>query len=731
MKRILWLAIFLLVCGFFLSCHSGGSKKIAKKEFRIEKTFTFDFLKNFQVAEIVDQEKELKISPYKSIEFEKGFPQLEKDGFRIKDGCLEFLQEKKKDLTFHLPESFHVETNEVGEIRVRIRVNPPKERDFYLMYGDHSRAIVSLKEVKGFNEYIIPTYNLHQWPHQKGSKVGNFRLFFPSFSRKLLVEIDYIRFIKKEALFSDSKGLTYWNVNDDIRPALYLRSGSKVKYSSQIPKNAILSFSTCALKEGQETIYTVDIESNGQEENVFYLNEKGAQVWKKHTILLKKWEGQEVKILFGIKDNGQEHQIGFYSNPFLLEKKQNGRVIFVYVIDALRPDHMSAYGYPLPTTPNIKRLAQSGILFKNAYCSYSKTRPSVSSLLTSLYPIEHGVKGLGDLLPNDAVSIADVLTNHNFFSALITSNSNAGPVTGLHRNFNICSIREEDIFKVIEDYKEEQDLFIYFHTVEPHYPYGKYEFYRQMFNSEFKQSLDHITTLDGIKNLSEDEKKEVVRLYDSDVRSADDRLGLVVDKLKMGGLLSRTFLIISADHGETFYEHEDWGHGTQVYQESILVPLVLYCQNVLPEGLSIESPVQLIDIVPTIYDLLDIPKDAFPSRGQSLLEIVNYECGEGKIKHRDIFSMSDNRRISIIDRNLKLITENFVIPREVKFELYDLENDPYEKENLALQKRDDVQRLIVKLKSWIDEYPLITSPKPRQRITTEDYERLKSLGYIK
>lgn len=393
--------------------------------------------------------------------------------------------------------------------------------------------------------------------------------------------------------------------------------------------------------------------------------------------------------------------------------------VVLFTLDTTRADRIGAYGYSKAHTPNLDRLALSGVKFTNVYCQVPLTLPSHCSILTGTYPIHHHVHSNGfSYLDEARITLAEILKSQGFHTAAFVSSFTVDSRFGTDQGFDVYDDRassEDEIFKgfrsqrraaeVYESFSEWIDgnspdlFFCWVHFFDPHMPYSP--------PSPFREDFSH-------------------NLYDGEIAYMDFYIGKTIDKLRDLDLLANTLIILAGDHGEAFGENGEREHGLFLYDSTMRVPLVFYAEGVLPSGLEIDARVRLIDIVPTVLDALeiDIPKAV---QGESLLPYIYGEKAKDLPSYiettypTDFFGWSSLS--GLIDGEWKYI-------RAPKPELYDLREDPHEENNCFGIQTDIVRSMEKKLDKIIEDNFLEIDVESRP-LSKEEMERLTSLGYIK
>jgi arylsulfatase A-like enzyme len=268
-----------------------------------------------------------------------------------------------------------------------------------------------------------------------------------------------------------------------------------------------------------------------------------------------------------------------------------GRDILLVTIDALRADHVGAYGYTRPTTPNIDRLAASGVVFEAAYSPTPHTSYAVTSIMTGKYMRPLVLQGLGD----DSETWASHLRHYGFRTAAFyppavffidaerfgSFRDRALDFEYKRVEFAPAAARAEAVQAYLVRQPADQRVFVWVHLFEPHEPYEPHP--EHPFGD-----------------------RDVDR-YDAEIAAADDGAGAIVAAMR--ALRPGTVVIVTADHGEEFSEHGGRYHGTTVYEEQVRVPLVVSAPGLFPAH-RVAAPVQLVDLLPTVLEGLSIPRPA-------------------------------------------------------------------------------------------------------------------------
>ncbi|HOW27707.1 MAG TPA: sulfatase [Elusimicrobiota bacterium] len=430
--------------------------------------------------------------------------------------------------------------------------------------------------------------------------------------------------------------------------------------------------------------------------------------------------------------------------------------VLLIVIDSLRPDHLTPYGYERPTSPTLDRLSREGVLFTNGYAQSTWTKPSVTSLLTSLSPLTHDLPLLTDCLPDNLTTLPEILQKSGYATAGFVTNSPIQSLLGFNKGFewyDDFSVRERLFYvslrnmfprisrrlgltwthndfyrrnagfinKRIHRWLERNKgrrFFLYAHYMDCHFPYTPPRAYRRLYDP------------------GETRSSKTIARYDGGIRYLDDQLAQLIQKMKALGLYDNTLIIVTADHGEAFGEHELWLHRHgQFYQPFIRVPLIVKPPGPPRPPLRISTPVRLIDIMPTILEALHIPPGDLD--GSSLIPLIDGKDTPGRSEHIFLYENLDGRKIEglIWKNRWKFIhTTSLTSAGEIqREELYNLENDPREQTDLSAAGVP----LMQEMKRELADHRAAALAKrdrlslSRKLFNSSEIEALRKLGYLK
>lgn len=412
--------------------------------------------------------------------------------------------------------------------------------------------------------------------------------------------------------------------------------------------------------------------------------------------------------------------------PSACQKRPERPNIVLIVVDALRADHLPFYGYPKDTAPFLNKLSRYSSVFINAYAASNWTDPATGSMFTSLYPFQHsGVSGdptsvEGDkaekrfvsAIADSVTTMAEVLKSAGYRTFGISTNFFVSPQRGYDQGFDYflnfpMKTGAEVIDAKLAEWEGEMrqgPYYLYLHYTDIHIPYTR----RAPWYKPGKNIVD-----------------DFISAYDSNIPYADAKIRTLYRRLDWG---RDTILIVTADHGEEFWEKGYRGHGHNLFNGSLRVPLLVYLPQGNRSGRRIEPNVSTIDILPTLSEYLGLKIDP-QLEGRSLLPALR-----GKPEYlmgRPIYAYVERGRFRfrcILRDNWKLI----MTPEGRRYFLFDLKTDPGEKNNLANEVQETGRKLEMARQYWDFQK---NSRKYEQELVQMEYSRkqieeLKALGYI-
>jgi arylsulfatase A-like enzyme len=462
----------------------------------------------------------------------------------------------------------------------------------------------------------------------------------------------------------------------------------------------------------------VIIELEGQAPELLYMHQTDnmspvAQAWRDIELPLSKYAGREVRLRFQasptmwmrFEDAPFAPPKPLVSAPLIVASEapdEQRRNVILISIDTLRADHLGAYGYQRPVSPTIDHLVQHGVLFENVIAQWPETSASHMTMFTGLYPSVHGIGILrwgAAVLPAWQFTVAEVFRRAGFVTGAITEDglvlASAGFTRGFeqYREFPLRTARGPDtarnpidqfpvarghlgeakqVFATgaawVQQHRRDR-FFLFLHTYQVHQrsaPGERYAALRASFVG------DHV--LPGITDA-----RNFVATYDAAIAYTDEALKELLHALDELDLTRRTLVIITSDHGEEFYEHGTFGHGDTLYDPALHVPLIFYAPGFVAAGKRVSTELGLIDLAPTIVDLLKLPS-LQQFQGHSAAGLIN---GKADGRRGPVISELGDTWRALRTNSWKLIR---VAAKDTpRVEFYDLHQDPGETRRLDVQ----------------------------------------------
>jgi arylsulfatase A-like enzyme len=460
----------------------------------------------------------------------------------------------------------------------------------------------------------------------------------PSNVEGAVVEIDFVRLVSKLWKYQlERNGTSYEAVDDEMRPVLYMLANQKLEYLVEVPsQQPRMTFGNAALLEDPPIDAAVSVVRGTESTRIFSTSNPASDHWQDEELDLSPWAGETVRIVFEVQGTGKN--VVFWSNPMVQAAPQRRFNVILLLEDALRGDHLSSQGYERETAPEkTKLMNERGIVFTNAHSQATKTRPSIASLMTSLYPTATGVWNFSDQLSNRYLTLAEIMRAQGFVTAAFIQNGNAGPYAGSHQGFS--SLRDsstignstDDVFgqRIVGwlDKNRDRNFFLYLHAIDPHGiydpppPYDRW--YREAPPETLvgKERLQYGPSLDPEwADVPSGEARRL--LYDGEIRHNDAVIGRFISELDKRNLLDDTLLILVSDHGEWLGERGLWEHHPPGNRPVIHVPLMVVYPKLFESPKRIEESVQLVDVMPTILELAEVDDSDLLMHGDSLVSLM-------------------------------------------------------------------------------------------------------------
>jgi arylsulfatase A-like enzyme len=589
--------------------------------------------------------------------------------------------------------------------------------------------------------------------HEHAGAVRAFRyLFVRQPARGVAASIESVRIVPSaDALASWVGGRAHVAIAGETRDALVVRTPGELTYRTRIAPGAELTFGLAGVEPGASIRYSVRVTLGRATESMPLTGQHtSGSGWRDIRLPLPASVG-DARITLAAESEGPGTTV-LWSAPMLAPPReaQGPPNVILYVLDALRADRLGLYGYTGNTSPFLDQLGARGIVFRRCLAAATWTKPSIATLMTSLYPQTHGVgaRTYTDALPDAVPTLADLLRDAGYVTAQFVANPMAGSLSNLDQGFDYAigpaglqstpggperpKVRSDEINARVLPWlaaHAHDRFFVYIHSMDTHPPYA-----RQAGGSAPTQGAAAMGSGGS---------------YDAEIRANDESLRHLYDGLTALGLSRTTMLVVTADHGESFGEHGVTGHGAAVYQEEARVPLIVAHETLAPA--TVDVPAHHVDILPTILGRCGVRFDRRQFEGIDLLA-----CGDRP--ERTLFvtrfayplddliePTADREWYAVVQGDWKLVTREPRDPRAPsKPALFDLAGDPLEaldrsathpQELAELSKalRTFLARQRVRRAEFLRKYPgpVTMGLGPDQAVPAALVESLKSLGYIR
>jgi arylsulfatase A-like enzyme len=444
--------------------------------------------------------------------------------------------------------------------------------------------------------------------------------------------------------------------------------------------------------------------------------------------------------------------------------------IVLIVLDTVRRDRLSAYGYERNTSPEFDALASKSRRYTDAHATGAWTVPSHASVFTGLYAASHGATQETTLLAQGLETLAETLSGAGYETAAITGNAMINRERGFDQGFehyreswrkvkkvNRDPVTVEWVKAFLGERKRNRPYFLFVNLIGAHTPFDSCGLRCGKFGESLGGGIvdsDWLSVYRGRRNLSAEQLERLQRLYDAEIAEVDRNLGQILRALEdyyADKLAGDPLLIVTSDHGENIGDHGHVNHVFSLHETTVAIPLVIRPPGRATEGGALDDrPVQLVDLYPTILKAAGFDLEAYPSQGFDLFDSRLDSMIEGRPVFAEYYrprqalevllrnaTPLEAERLAKYRRRLKSVTEDgwkLVWAGDGSHELYDLGNDPGELRNLirdpaAASRRDS---LLATLNELMSRYEQMTQdPKARApSLDAETREELRALGYL-
>jgi len=436
----------------------------------------------------------------------------------------------------------------------------------------------------------------------------------------------------------------------ELRYAIYAPAPSALRFEVDVPESAVLSFGYGLTPAAQARVakarLSFEVEATTGEGTTVALyrdtwprSRARGGGWRDAEVDLDQFAGQRITISLVTRGREMKHsperalkrlpEAGMvWSEPRIHSRRNPGKTVVLLVFDTVSARNTSLHGYERETTPQLAAIAKQGVSYRRAVAPSPWTLPSFASMLTGLEPAEHGagerapVNAAGRRpLAEQALTIAERLRSAGWETRAWINNPYLTRDFGLHQGFSTFidygtrsaeNASEAAVEEVVAHLSEARshDRFFFVHLMDPHGPYLPNQEFRERFLRRFpdggirgRQGFDLFRAVVMHQlELDAEERAEYRELYDAVLAYADFQLGRIFQAFRTTEQPGRSLLLITADHGEEFWEHETYEHGHTLYDELLAVPLVVYAPGLAGAGEEVSEAVAVHDIAPTILE---------------------------------------------------------------------------------------------------------------------------------
>jgi arylsulfatase A-like enzyme len=435
--------------------------------------------------------------------------------------------------------------------------------------------------------------------------------------------------------------------------------------------------------------------------------------------------------------------------------------IILIIMDTVRPDRLSCYGYSRDTSPNLVKLSQTSRVYDRAYSTSGWTASAHASLFTGLFPIAHGTTQENWSMNKGLTTLAEVLSGVGYKTLGISENPWVSKLFNFDQGFSeyyetwrIRSPNPKDnpVYQLFAQFigrnRGDRPFFVFMNFMEAHNPYrsshqffGHFQTYKTIYCTDNSWQSFFL----GRRKFSPEEIQNLNDHYDEGILYIDDVIGSIMDLLVKKQIWDETIFIVASDHGENIGDHGLMDHVFSLYETTIKIPLIIHYPRLFPPGTRDGQFVQILDLFPTLLGIVGVDIERIPFQGMDLLKndqkqeraviceyyyprqvLSNYNQSE---RESEALARFKRRIKSAIFNGRKLIWGD-----DGRSELYDLARDPGETLNLidreeTLAVQADLQN---KIEVFIRNFQLAGGRKEKsKKMDEQTREALRSLGYVR
>jgi arylsulfatase A-like enzyme len=422
--------------------------------------------------------------------------------------------------------------------------------------------------------------------------------------------------------------------------------------------------------------------------------------------------------------------------------------VLLVSIDTLRADHLAAYGYGRETAPSLSRLATEGARFENSYAQSSSTVPTHASLFTGRFPFEHGAYHVGLAVDPAERVLAEILRDAGYRTFGGASSVRFRGDTGFDQGFDVFervddlekNARSQALTDRVLAWIEEGDepWFAFVHYFDPHQPYAPPEPFRSQWHPGLpapkpEATSDYLYFHDGPERSVPGPVLEYLRaLYDGEIRFLDAQLERLFAPLAPEPGTAGTIVVVTSDHGEEFKEHGGLSHARRLHEELLRVPLLLWWPGRISAETVRPEPVQTVDVLPTLLELvgLEVPSElSGRSRAADVLARSPSAPRAEPLPGNPVLAQLKGERWALT-ADLDGSRFKYVSRDDAPHRLFDLTNDPGEREDLLYDRPETVTRLREVATALGVGVAADRQPRRAAPVSDEVRERLREIGYV-
>ena len=555
-------------------------------------------------------------------------------------------------------------------------------------------------------------------------------------------------------------------LHDETRKSLVPHVSIPIKLSVDIPPRSVLRFAIAAATSSNPEFplsveFKVTLRDNERQETLFreQLRRSDRNRWLDREVGLGSWAGTKAQLVLdtrivhseGAPSSGYEDVFPVWGSPIVTGSEAGSDIqqMILISIDCLRADHVGVYGYERNTTPNIDAFARDGVVFETAISTSATTLPTHMSMFTGLTPSEHGANNR-QLLSRAVPYLPELLASAGFQVDAVVSGAYLSQYFGFERGFHsylslhqpLASETIDAALRVLER-TEGSSRFLFLHVIDPHWPYSPPGDFAERYGP-VRSNVDRMLhkVLMQIPPDGPAEVAQAVDLYDLEVAYADREVGRFLEELKARDVYEDSLIILTADHGEAFYEHGSWQHGWTLYEENVHVPLIVKWPGNSRRG----RTKQLVSQVDIFATLLEQAAVASPhSRSTSLTALAAPETSglvrrhavsefitnpsEGETPYKKVSLRTEARKYIV---TFRIGADELAVGEITDEEIYDLTRDPGELQNLIVESQSEADSLRRGIHAYLQDARAHRSGSQGATVNEDDTirERLRSLGYL-